>query len=83
MSQWKKLLSKIKSLSKDLRFDELKKILEKYGYVSKYPSGGSSHCTFRKPGKKILTIPVHKPIKKTYIEMVRDIVEEEERECKN
>lgn len=33
MSKWDKLLTKICALSKDLRFDELRKVLESYGYV--------------------------------------------------
>jgi len=33
--------------------------------------------TFRKSGKNPITIPKHEPIKKVYVEMVRDIVEEE------
>ena len=32
MSKWDKLLTRICSLSKDLRFDELRKVLESYGY---------------------------------------------------
>ena len=38
---------------------------------------GSSHCTFRKEECMPITIPKHKPIKKVYIEMVREIVESE------
>jgi len=41
------------------------------------PRGGSSHYTFRKSGCQPLTIPKHEPIKKVYIEMVRQIVESE------
>jgi len=33
MSKWEKLLRKLLSLSKDMRFNELQKILEYYGYV--------------------------------------------------
>lgn len=32
MSQWEKLLYKLKILSPDMRFEELQKILESYGY---------------------------------------------------
>lgn len=32
MAQWDRLLSKIKSLDKDMRFAELKKVLQSYGY---------------------------------------------------
>ncbi len=50
MSSWEKLLTRIRSLDKDMRFDELKKVLEEYGYIMKMPRSGSSHATFRKSG---------------------------------
>ena len=65
-------------MSGDLRFDELRKILESYGYVMHAPKSGSSHYTFRKPGECPITVPKHKKIKKIYVEMVRKIVEKEE-----
>ncbi len=77
MTKWDKLLAKILTLSKDLRFDELRKVLESYGYEMHAPRGGSSHYTFRKPGCQPITIPKHEPIKKIYVEMVRQIVESE------
>ena len=77
MSKWDKLLMKILSLSKDLRFNELRKVLESYGYVMNAPKGGSSHYTFRKSGCQPITIPKHEPIKKVYVEMLKEIVESE------
>ena len=77
MSKWEKLLSRILALSKDLRFDELRKILESYGYVMKAPKSGSSHYTFRKRGSNPITIPKDEPIKRVYVEMVRDVVLED------
>ena len=77
MSKWDKLLEKICSLSRELRFDELRKVLESYGYVMNAPRSGSSHYTFRKPGCQPITIPKHEPIKKVYVEMVKQIVERE------
>ena len=77
MSKWDKLLTRICSLSKDLRFDELSKVLDSYGYEINPPRGGSSHYTFRKAGCKPITIPKHEPIKKVYVEMVKQIVESE------
>lgn len=77
MSKWDKLLMRISTLSKDLRFDELKKVLESYGYVMYAPRSGSSHFTFRKPGCNPITIPKHEPIKKVYVEMVKNVVESE------
>lgn len=78
MSQWDKLLERVLVLSPDLRFEELKKILESYGYVMNATRGGGSHYTFRKTGYSPITIPKHKPIKRVYIEMVREVVEREE-----
>lgn len=77
MSKWDKLLLRICSLSKDVRFDELRKVLECYGYEMAAPRGGSSHCTFRKSGCNPITIPKHEPIKKAYVEMVKQVVESE------
>ena len=78
MSKWDKLLSRICSLDKGLRFDELRKVLESYGYEMKRPSGGSSHCTFRKADHNPITIPLHEPIKTVYVMMVKEVIETEE-----
>lgn len=77
MSKWDKLLARIYNLSKSLRFDELRKVLESYEYEMNSPRGGSSHYTFRKAGCMPITIPKHEPIKRIYVEMVRQIVEGE------
>ena len=52
-------------------------VLESYGYEMNVPRSGSSHYTFRKPGCQPITIPKHEPIKKVYVEMVKQIVESE------
>ena len=78
MSQWEKLLERLNNLSSDLRFEELKRILEHYEYKMPSPKGGSSHFTFRKKGQAIITIPMHKPIKRVYIKLIRDVVQKEE-----
>ncbi len=77
MSQWDKLIRRILNLSKDVRFEELKKILERYGYSCQQPGKGSSHYVFRKPGAMPITVP--RPhngaaMKRVYVEAVRDIV---------
>ena len=48
MSKWDKLIKRICNLSKDIRFNELRKVLESYGYEMRAPKNGSSHYTFRK-----------------------------------
>lgn len=77
MSKWDKLLTRICTMSKNLRFDELRKVLESYGYEMNVPKSGSSHYTFRRSGCQPITIPKHEPIKKVYVEMVKQIVERE------
>lgn len=77
VSKWGKLLAEIRSLSKELRFSELQRVLESYGYTMYQPHGGSSHCTFRKPGCSPITIPKHEPIKLVYVHMVKEIIESE------
>ena len=78
MSQFDKLLQRIKSLDNNMRFNELRKVLESYGYIMSGPGGGSSHRTFRKPGHQPITIPTHEPIKRIYIIMVKEAIESEE-----
>ena len=70
MSKWEKLLARIHLLSGDLRFSELQKVMESYGYQLSAPKGGSSHFTFRKKGCRPITIPKHEPIKKVYVKLV-------------
>lgn len=77
VSQFEKLLQRISALENNMRFKELKKVLERLGYEMKGPSSGSSHMTFRKKGHMPITIPVHDPIKRVYVEKVKEIVEGE------
>lgn len=83
MSRFEKLLQRIRSLDKNMRFDELRKVLESYGYQMSAPASGSSHRTFRKAGCNPITIPQHEPIKRAYVEMVRDVIESEESDDEN
>ena len=77
MAQFEKLLNRIKELSKDMRFAELRKVLEHFGYTMYEPRSGSSHYTFRKKGCSSITIPKNEPINRAYVRLVRDIVLEE------
>ena len=80
MSKFVKLLQKIKQLDKDLRFDEVKKVLQSFGYTLRFPNSGSSHATFRKDGYNPITIPTHEPIKKIYILLVKETIERIEKD---
>ena len=80
MSTWDKLIARILAEDRNMRFDDLRKVLESYGYTMRRPAGGSSHCTFRKKGRNPITIPVHEPIKVTYVLMVKEVIEMEEQD---
>lgn len=83
MSQFDKLLQRIRSLDKNLRFEELQKVLEHYGYTMSGPASGSSHKPLCKPGKTTITISQHNPIKRAYVENVKAIVESEDESDEN
>lgn len=74
MSKFDKLLEKLLSLNKDLRYEELEKVLISFGYT--FYKGKGSHCVFKK-GSKVIVIPKHNVIKTVYIKMVKDAIEEE------
>ena len=75
MSKFDKLKARIKAMDKNLRFEEVKKVLESVGYTMKSPASGSSHSTFRKVGEYPITIPRHNPIEPVYVAMVKDVIE--------
>lgn len=56
------MITCICDLSKDFRFDELRKILGRYGYEMNAPRSGSNHYIFRKQGCMPISIPKHEPI---------------------
>ena len=58
-------------------------ILESYGYNMQAPKGGSSHYSFRKKGCMPITIPKHEPIKRVYVEMVKQVIESETNNYEN
>lgn len=76
MSKWDKLIERVLKADKSLRFEELEKVLNKFGYTKNQPNGGSSHYTFRKEGCMPITIPKHVPLNRAYIELVSEIVKQ-------
>ena len=78
MSQWDKLIARLRNRPAEMQFSEIRKILEHLGYTATQPKGGSSHYVFRKKGKAPLTIPRHDPVPTPYIRCIQKAVEEEE-----
>ena len=77
MGKLEKLIDEIMKLDKNLRFEELAKVLIKFGYTQSQPKGGSSHYTFRQSGKMPITIKKDFPMDVAYIKKVRDALVEE------
>ena len=66
MSKWDKLIMQICNLSKDIRFDELRKVLESYGDEMNSPKGGSSPVLWFFCGACSLIYPYY-PANKIYL----------------
>lgn len=78
MSQWEKLLERIRNNPKTVTFEEVDKILCRIGFERRQPGGGSSHYTYRKQGKPPLTIPKKSPyVKEEYIKLVIAALDED------
>ncbi|MBT1278938.1 type II toxin-antitoxin system HicA family toxin [Thermoanaerobacter sp. CM-CNRG TB177] len=77
MSQTRKLFQKIKENPKNVRFEDINKLLGYYGFVIREPRSGSSHVTYYHPKlAEILTIPKHRPhIKPVYIKRALRLIE--------
>ena len=78
MSRKDKLIEAIKNNPKNVKFEDLKKILESLGY--KAINRGGSHYVFTREASISLTTPYKKPIKVIYVKQVISIIEEEENE---
>lgn len=69
MSRYDKLYNKMKNNPKNVKFEDIDKLLTKIGGFSRSnPRGGSSHYTYSHPNLvDILTIPKDRPVKAIYI----------------
>ena len=75
MSQWDKLLWRMLHLSNDLRFDEIRKALEHFGFAMEGKDHGGSHRTFRKKGECRSRSLKKSPVKKHYVREVKEVVD--------
>jgi predicted RNA binding protein YcfA (HicA-like mRNA interferase family) len=74
MSKFEKDLAKLKHNPKNVHFEELEKILLRFGFTKR--QRGSSHVVFTK-GKNILTVPIKRPfLKAVYVKQALEVIEE-------
>jgi len=78
MSRKDKLFEAIKNNPKNVKFEDLKKILESLGYTA--VNRGGSHYVFTKESSISLTIPYKRPVKVIYVKQVIKIIEDESNE---
>jgi len=77
LSQLRKLLDRIKNNPKQVKFQELDKVLIRSGFNKRQPRGGSSHYIYSK-GFQRLVVPHRQPyIKAVYVEKAIKILEGE------
>ena len=77
MSKLKKLLQKVKNNPKQVRFEELDKILIKAGFIRRQSRKGSSHYTYTK-GIMRITVPHAQPhIGEAYVKLAIRVLEGE------
>ncbi|HBA88037.1 MAG TPA: toxin HicA [Geobacter sp.] len=74
-----KLVGSILHNRKNVSFDELRRMLEGFGFECRQPKGGSSHYIFRKPGFRFpFSIPKARPVNKAYVDEVVKLLALEE-----
>lgn len=73
MSSKDKLLKSIENNPKDVKFNDIKKFLEWFGFELISVTG--SHHKF-KCGDKSVVVPYHKPIKEVYIKQILDLIKD-------
>ena len=74
MSKKDKLIEHIRNNPKNVRFEDLRKILESIGYTA--INNGGSHYVFTKENSIPLTIPYKRPVKVIYVKHVIKILDE-------
>ena len=75
MSNTDKLISRLENNPNNASFDDLKRILEYFGWELRSVRG--SHHKFYKQGSKPIIIPFHKPIKACYTQMIIKAIKEQ------
>ena len=74
MSKFEKDIAKLKQNPKNVHYEELEKILLRFGFTKRQK--GSSHVVFTK-GKNVLTVPIKRPfLKSIYVQQALEVIED-------
>lgn len=77
MSKRRKLLERIRQNPKNVSFEDLRKLLEMYGFIFKRSRG--SHCSFQGyvGGQKVpFVVPYNQPLKPVYVRKALALVDQ-------
>ena len=76
MSKREKRLEKIRQNPKNVRFDDLDRVLQDQGFERTQPRGGSSHYVYVH-GEQVITVPYKRPFVKTvYVKEALKLLDE-------
>ncbi len=73
MTRRQKLLEKLSSNPRNVRFEDVDKLLRWCGYESRHRGG--SHYVYKKAGCRPLTIPYRRPLKSVYVKKALAAIE--------
>lgn len=77
MSQWEKLYKKIRNNPRNVKFEEIDRLLRHAGFVRRQSNSGGSHYSYsHEQLSEILTIPKNKPVKAFYIKLALTFYEQ-------
>lgn len=78
MGQLEKLIDRIRARPPEADFDDVRALLEAFGYTLK--GGKGSHNAFRKPGHRTIIVPTvsGRKVKRTYLDQVCELLGLEE-----
>ena len=80
MTKLDKLYTRIVNNPKDVKYEDIDKMLRKYGFECRQPSKGSSHYNYYHPSlPDLLCIPYARPIKAIYVKRAINAIEEIEK----
>jgi len=79
-SRQERLYAQVSGNRKNCSFDDLARLLEAYGFESRRKRSGTSHVTFKRPGRNPITVPRARPVKEHYVDVVLEAIDELESE---
>ena len=75
MTKFDKLYSEVVRNPKDVKFEDLEKLIIRFGFERRKQRSGTSHFQYSHPDLiEILTIPFARPVKSVYVKEALDAI---------